>query len=149
MKRILPLFILALGLLGACQNEQTGLSTDLVTNPKSASQPSDRQAIITFDKTEHNFGRLLQGEVVTYTFHFTNTGNTPLIITGVGTSCGCTAGDYPREPIAPGKSGDIKATYDSKGHNGFQHRTLTVTSNTIPNQTTLDIKAEVVKPDQF
>lgn len=149
MKRILSILILSLGLLTACDDASEGLSTDLVTNPKSASQNSDKQAAITFDKTEHNFGRLLQGEVVTYSFHFTNTGNVPLIITSVSTSCGCTAGDYPRDPIAPGQGGSIKATYDSKGHNGFQHRTLTVSSNTNPYSTTLDIKAEVVKPDKF
>ena len=125
------------------------LSTDLVTNPKSATETSNRQADIKFDKEEHDFGILLQGEVVSYSFHFTNTGNTPLIISDVGSSCGCTVGDYPREPIAPGKTGDIKVTYNSSGHHGFQSRFLTVMSNTNPAKTTLRIKGTVQTPDQY
>ncbi len=125
------------------------LSTDLVTNPKSATETSNKQAAIKFDKEEHDFGILLQGEVVSYSFHFTNTGNTPLIISDVGSSCGCTVGDYPREPIAPGKTGDIKVTYNSSGHQGFQSRFLTVMSNTNPAKTTLRIKGTVQTPDQY
>ncbi len=125
------------------------LSTDLVTNPKSATETSNKQAAIKFDKEEHDFGILLQGEVVSYSFHFINTGNTPLIISDVGSSCGCTVGDYPREPIAPGKTGDIKVTYNSSGHQGFQSRFLTVMSNTNPAKTTLRIKGTVQTPDQY
>ena len=144
-------FIGALGLLVACNGsgDQGQLSTDLVTSPKSASENSDKQAVIKFEKEEHDFGTLLQGEVVTYSFQFTNTGNVPLIISEVGSSCGCTVGDYPREPIAPGKGGAIKVTYDSSGHHGFQSRVLTVMSNTNPAKTTLRIKGKVQTPDQY
>ena len=143
--------MLALCLLAACNDnpKEEKLSTDLVTNPKSATKPSDKQPIITFDKTEHDFGTILQGEVVTYSFHFTNTGSMPLIISNVSTSCGCTVGDFSRAPIEPGKDGFIKATYDSKGHQGFQSRSLTVVSNTNPNQTVLRLKATVQTPDQY
>lgn len=150
MKHVILALFFSTSLLTACNNEQSGgLSTDLVNNPKSATQTSDKAPAITFDKTEHDFGTLLQGEVVTYSFHFTNTGNAPLIISNVKTSCGCTVGDFPREPIAAGKSGAIKATYDSKGHHGFQTRTLTVFANTNPNQTTLTLKGSVKTPDQY
>lgn len=151
MKRYFILALLfATCLLTACNGGSgEGLSTDLVNNPKSASRSSDKEPIITFDKTEHDFGTLLQGEVVTYSFHFTNTGNAPLLISNVSTSCGCTVGDFPREPIAPGKDGNIKATYDSKGHHGFQSRSLTVVSNTNPNQTVLRLKGSVKTPDQY
>ena len=143
--------IAALGWFVACNGagNQDQLSTDLVTSPKSANGTSDKQAAIKFDKEEHDFGTLLQGEVVTYSFHFTNTGNAPLLISEVGSSCGCTVGDYPREPIAPGKTGIIKVTYDSKGHQGFQSRILTVMSNTNPAKTTLRIKGKVQTPDQY
>ena len=136
--------------MSACNGEGEGkLSTDLVTSPKSATETSEKQAVITFDKEEHNFGTLLQGEVVTYSFHFTNTGNMPLIISSVGSSCGCTVGDFPHEPIAPGKGGAVKVTYDSKGHHGFQNRFLTVMSNTNPAKTILRIKGTVQTPDQY
>ena len=102
--RCLIAIMVSLCLFTACNgNKDEKLSTDLVTNPKSASQPSEKQPVITFDKTEHDFGTILQGEVVTYSFHFTNTGSSPLIISNVNTSCGCTIGDFSREPIAPGK----------------------------------------------
>ena len=150
MKHIFPILLLALGLMTSCDSKGDGtLPTDLVNNPKSAEQPTGKEPIITFDKTEHEFGKLLQGEVVTYSFHFTNTGNAPLLITEVKTSCGCTAGDFPREPIKPGQDGLIKATYDSKGHHGFQSRTLSVISNTNPSMTVLRFKADVLTPDEF
>ena len=137
-------------LMASCHgNGDKRLSSDLVNNPKSAENPTDKLAVITFDKTEFDFGKILQGEVVSYTFHFTNTGNVPLLITRVDKSCGCTASDYPREPIAPGKGGDIKITYDSKGHFGFQSKTVTVNSNTIPATNTLRVKAEVRTPDNL
>jgi hypothetical protein len=151
MKHLFFTIIIGLFLVTACgnQNEEGKISTDLVTNPKSASQPSDKQPVITFEKTEHDFGTILQGERVAYTFHFTNTGNVPLLISSVNSSCGCTVGDFSRDPIAPGKSGTIKATYDSKGHHGFQSRTLTVVTNTNPNKTVLRLKANVKTPDQY
>ena len=112
MKRYFILILLfASCLFTACNGGSgEGLSTDLVNNPKSASHSSDKEAVITFDKTEHDFGTLLQGEVVTYSFHFTNTGNAPLLISNVSTSCGCTVADFSREPINPGKEGYIKAS---------------------------------------
>lgn len=152
MKHTYLYFVMALCLLVACNDGTTTdgqLSGDLVTISKSASESSDKQAVITFDKTEHNFGTLLQGEVVTYSFHFTNSGNVPLLVSNVTTTCGCTIADYPREPIAPGKDGFIKATYDSKGHHGFQSRAITVSANTMPAQTVLRMKGEVKTPDQY
>ncbi len=150
IKYLLATFILVLCMLSACEEKsESNLSTDLVTSPKSATQTSNKQAAIKFDKEEHDFGTLLQGEVVSYSFHFTNIGDMPLIISEVGSSCGCTVGDYPREPIAPGKSGDIKVTYNSAGHHGFQSRFLTVMSNTNPAKTTLRIKGTVQTPDQY
>lgn len=150
IKYLIFVAVMAIFALPSCNNKGDGkLSTDLVTSPKSATEDSEKQAIIKFENEWHDFGTLLQGEVVTYSFHFTNTGNTPLIISDVGSSCGCTVGDYPREPIAPGKTGDIKVTYNSSGHHGFQSRFLTVMSNTNPAKTTLRIKGTVQTPDQY
>lgn len=140
---------LALMMLACGENNGPKLSTDLVTNAKSAQGNSEKQPVIKFDKTEYDFGKILQGEVVSYTFHFTNVGEAPLLITGVEKSCGCTASEYSREPIAPGKSGQIKITYDSKGHHGIQSKTLMVLTNTNPAQTTLRIKAEIKTPEQL
>lgn len=152
MKRIYFIMVMMFGLLLCSCGEggdKTKVSGDLVTNPKSATKSSEAQPIIQFDKTEFDFGKILQGEVVSYTFHFTNVGNAPLLILAVDKSCGCTASDFPREPIAPGQKGDIKVTYDSKGHHGFQTKSLVVNANTNPSYTNLRIKAEVRTPDQL
>ena len=151
MKQFFSILVLALCFLTACNTDSGDgkLSTDLVTNPKTAGKSVEKQAVITFNKKEHDFGTLLQGEVVTYSFHFTNTGNAPLLISSVNSSCGCTVGSYPREPIAPGKEGSIKVSYDSKSHHGMQNRTLTVMSNTMPAKNILRIKAKVQTPNQY
>ena len=147
--KIALLFVVA-GFVCSCQNnDKPKLSGDLVTNPKSAEKSSDVKPMIQFEKTEFDFGKILQGEVVSYTFHFVNSGNAPLIITSVEKSCGCTTGDFPRQPVEPGQGGDIKVTYDSKGHFGFQSKTVVVNANTVPSQTTLRVKAEVKTPDQL
>lgn len=147
--RLLIALLLSVVMFSCLNNGDKQLSGDLVTNPKSAQSPSDKRPVIKFDKNEFDFGKILQGEVVSYTFHFTNTGNAPLLITSVDKSCGCTASDYPREPIQPGESGEIKITYDSKGHHGFQSKVLIVNSNTLPSQSALRIKAEVRTPNQL
>ena len=151
MKYFCSILVLALFLLSSCDEKKNEglLSTDLVTSPQSATQSSDKKPVISFEKKEHDFGTLLQGEVVTYSFHFTNTGDVPLLISSVNSSCGCTVGDYPHDPIAPGKGGAIKVTYDSKGHHGFQSRSLTEMSNAIPSKTVLRIKGKVQTPDQY
>ena len=151
MKYFCSILVLALFLLSSCDEKKNEglLSTDLVTSPQSATQSSDKKPVISFEKKEHDFGTLLQGEVVTYSFHVTNTGDVPLLISSVNSSCGCTVGDYPHDPIAPGKGGAIKVTYDSKGHHGFQSRSLTVMSNAIPAKTILRIKGKVQTPDQY
>ena len=69
---------------------------------------------VSFDKTNHDFGVLEKGAPATATFKIKNNKKEPLVIVHVGTSCGCTAPKYPKEPIKPGESGEIKLTYDSK-----------------------------------
>ena len=143
------LFAVAIFAVGCQGKNGNQLSSDLVTNPKSAQQSDKKGPVIEFDKTEYDFGTILQGEVVSYTFHFTNTGDAPLIITSVDKSCGCTASEFPRQPIDPGKAGSIKISYDSKGHHGFQSKGLVVNANTNPAHTTLRVKAIVKTPNDL
>lgn len=143
------LFAVAIFAVGCQGKNGNQLSSDLVTNPKSAQQSDKKGPVIEFDKTEYDFGTILQGEVVSYTFHFTNTGDAPLIITSVDKSCGCTASEFPRQPIDPGKTGSIKISYDSKGHQGFQSKGLVVNANTNPAHTTLRVKAIVKTPNDL
>jgi type II secretory pathway pseudopilin PulG len=100
---------------------------------------------ISFAKNEHNFGTITQGEKVKTKFTFTNSGTENLVITNATGSCGCTVPEYPKEPIAPGKSGEILVEFNSEGKEGEQSKTVTVEANTEPRQTVLTIKSNIVK----
>jgi len=84
---------------------------------------------ITFEQTSFDFGEIQQGDKVEHIFKFENTGNQPLIITNVQTTCGCTASEWPREPILPGESANLKVNFDSAGKYGIQHKIISVISN--------------------
>ena len=86
---------------------------------------------ITFSEQEFNFGDIHQGDKVEHIFAFENTGNEPLIITNVQTTCGCTAPNWPRDPIAPGQASEIKVVFNSTGKMGRQHKVITVISNAV------------------
>jgi hypothetical protein len=118
-------------------------STDLVniaaTADSSAATKNAKAAGITFEKTTHDFGNITQGEVVEYEFIFTNTGENDLLISNATASCGCTVPDYPKEPIAPGKQGKIKATFNSELRIDRFQKEIYITANTEPMTTTLTI----------
>ena len=80
---------------------------------------AEKGAIITFDEKSHDFGTIKEADgPVSYSFKFENTGDEPLVIINVNASCGCTRPDYPKEPIRPGKKGEIKVTYNPAGRPG-------------------------------
>jgi hypothetical protein len=101
-------------------------------------------ASIEWQNTTIDFGRVPIAKPITAEFIFKNSGMVPLIITDVKSSCGCTVAEYPKQPIAPGEQGKIKATYDAK-LSGYFNKTVTVYSNTEDGSTELYIKGEVVK----
>lgn len=88
------------------------------------------QAVIKFDKTSHNYGKFTEDKPQTCVFKFTNTGNEPLVIHQAFASCGCTVPTFTKEPIAPGKTGEIKVVYNGKGKlPGHFKKTVSVRSN--------------------
>jgi hypothetical protein len=107
-------------------------------------QNSDTTAI--FSKTIHDFGSISEsGGILECEFLVTNTGNRPLVITKVSTSCGCTTSDWSKKPIGTGKQGFIKVTYNPKGHSGEINKTLTVFTNGNPSNISLKIKGYIEK----
>lgn len=101
-------------------------------------------AKITFSNDTFDYGDIKEGDVVKTKFEFKNTGSAPLIISQVITSCGCTAPEWPKEPIAPGATGSIDIQFDSKHKSGVQRKSITVLSNDIEKQR-LIILANVTK----
>ena len=110
-------------------------------------QPAGPLPTFSFNKEEHDFGKIKEGEVVEYEFQFTNTGDAPLIIASAQGSCGCTVPEWPKEPIGIGEDGTIRVKFDSKKKKGLQNKTVTLTANTFPKQTKIRIKANVEAAD--
>ncbi|MDD4383570.1 MAG: DUF1573 domain-containing protein [Bacteroidales bacterium] len=99
---------------------------------------------IQVDKNTHNFGMIKEeAGPVSYNFEIRNTGNSPLIISNVSSSCGCTASDWPKEPLAPGANTTIKATYNPKGRPGTFNQSITVYTNAAPTGTVLTLRGQV------
>ena len=134
----------------SCGDNEPKISTGLVNNPASATESTNtKEPKIEFKTLEHDFGKMIQGEQVSYTYKFKNTGNATLIISAVERTCGCTDIKFPREPIKPGDEGSISITYDSKGHKGFQNKRIIVKANTNPSETILKFKARVETVDSY
>lgn len=116
----------------------------VVVNAQSQSNASVDGAEITFSESSKDFGDITQGDVIEHTFKFENTGSQPLIISNVLVTCGCTATDWPRDPIAAGKSSEITVRFDSKGKNGAQNKIITVVSNAVNPREKVSIKSNVL-----
>ncbi len=101
-------------------------------------------AVISFREYEHNFGSVAEGEKVGYTFTFTNTGTSDLVISSASTTCGCTVPKYNTKPIPSGKAGTLEVIFDTSGRNGMQTKTITVKSNASVPVVLLKIVAEVI-----
>jgi hypothetical protein len=130
--------------VAACKPSQ-GTDVDLIKNPNTADGYDESQKMpkIAFESDMHDFGQLMAGENISYSFKFTNTGNADLVITGCDASCGCTVPDYPKGRIAPGKTGYITVSFKSQGMSGQQVKEIDVYSNTQPSSTKLRIMAHV------
>mgnify|MGYP001338238538 CR=1 FL=1 len=105
------------------------------------------QAKISFESETVNFGKIAKGSDGIRVFEFTNTGNVPLIISEVKSSCNCTVPKKPEGPIAPGMSNTIQVEYDTN-RVGPIRKTITVYSNATEGIKALKIKGEVLAAGQ-
>lgn len=101
------------------------------------------KAVFSWENTEHDFGKIKVNKPVTHTFSFENKGNTALVISSVKASCGCTVADYSDEPVEPGSTGFVRATYNAAKAGTFV-KTISVVSNADQGNILLTIKGEVV-----
>jgi Protein of unknown function (DUF1573) len=81
------------------------------------------------DSANKHFGKIAEGQKLEVSYRFKNTGNKPLVIQRVQPSCGCTVAEQPSEPVPPGEEGMIKASFNSEGRLGVNHKTLFVYAN--------------------
>lgn len=143
-----------LGLSALCMIAFTSCKEDATQkiDEKNVAEAAERDAnsskfpVITFDKSEHDFGEIEAKTNVETTFSYTNTGDAPLVITDIKSSCGCTVPqDWSKEPLAPGDSGQFTVKFNGSGKNKVS-KTVTVTANTEKGKETVKITA-FVKPD--
>jgi hypothetical protein len=141
----------------ACKNAKdpnvpdNAINPAVVENPASASSNNtskDNYPVFKFETEIHDFGTIMQGEKISYAFKFTNIGKGDLVIRAAQGSCGCTVPEFPKEPVKPGGEGVINVTFNSEGKEGQQEKTVTIISNTVPNNYIITITGMVKKPGE-
>lgn len=126
MKKLFSIF--AMMALVATVSFGQPAKAQVAKDAKKAVNAKESGAEMTFEKTTVNYGNINQGDDPYRVFKFTNTGTEPLIIKKAKGSCGCTVPTYPKEPIAPGASAEIKVRYDTK-RIGKINKSITLQTN--------------------
>ncbi|MBE0649628.1 MAG: DUF1573 domain-containing protein [Bacteroidales bacterium] len=130
MKRLLILLLLVSGVtVSQAQNV-----TEKTKNAKTQ---------LLFKDTHHDFGDIFKGSQGSYTFKFKNSSKEPLLLSKPESSCGCTVASWPKAPIMPGDSSEIKVTYNTSFEGAF-NKTVVVNSNS-NNPVVLHIRGRVVE----
>lgn len=104
---------------------------------------SSGTAQIVFREYEHHFGKVSEGEKISYQFIYENSGTGNLVLNSVTTTCGCTVPRYDKKPLKPGDTGSLEVVFDTSGRSGMQAKTITVNSNSSAPVVLLKITAEV------
>ena len=157
MKSIKPILLTALvtTLVLSCDSpkdsKHEAISPEVVNNNASAdptATPTSGLPVFEFETDNHEFGIITEGEKVSYTFKFKNTGNAPLVISNASASCGCTVPEYTKTPVAPGEDGEVNVTFDSSGKSGMTTKSVTLIANTEPNTKVLKVSADIQSKKQ-
>lgn len=135
MRVLASLFILCIGF---------GVVAQTVTEEKKEPENGPK---ITFQEKSFDFGEINQGDQVSHVFIYENTGNEELKIMGVSTSCGCTASNWSREPLAPGAKAEMTINFNSRGKRNLQNKIVTITSNAVNATERIKITANVLVPE--
>ncbi len=131
MKKIISALLLVAGFAFAGFSQEAGATVD-----------SASMAVIKFENQVYDFGKIPYAGDGTHVFNFTNEGKSPLVLTNVRATCGCTIPEWNREPIAPGKSDKVSVKYDTRRTGPFT-KTVTVQSNASNSTMQITIKGEV------
>lgn len=129
-------------------NDEPSLDAELIEQNGSAEEQTSTEGRIeepffSFAEEVWDFGVIVEGEKVSHTFKFQNTGGAPLVISNVSTTCGCTVPQWPKDPIQPGQGSEIAVTFDSNGKAGNVTKDINIIANTNPVQKIIRIKAQV------
>lgn len=148
MKRIF--FIVTIMLFaGIAFSQEKATKTATVAPAKTTESQEgnvEKRSSIVFDKLVHDFGAMEKGGDASCVFTFKNVSKKPVTLTNVKTSCGCTAADWPKEPIAKKKKGSIKVKYDSNRVGKFT-KTIKVFIDGSDTPIQLEIKGTIIAPN--
>ena len=134
--------VCALALLSCKDKATSKINAANVESAADRDTAAKSLPVMSFEKSEHDFGTIEQGTPQETIFKFTNTGDAPLIITDAKSSCGCTVPSPPKEPISPGETGELLVKFNGSGQNQVT-KTITITANTAKGSEILRIKAFV------
>ena len=148
MKKILIASVLAFSTVLFISCSETNASSKINKEKLDSAKKRDVEIskgapVISFDKTEFNFGTVNEGDIVETKFILTNTGKTALVISNAQPSCGCTVPVWPKEAIQPGESSEILVKFDTSGKPNRQSKTITLTTNTATGREVLTLKGSV------
>ena len=141
MKKVIFIVIAFCSLLVSCDVRKKDKVASLPSKVKREIKDPTNVEII---DSVYDFGKVKEGDIVEFSFRFKNVGTHPLVITEALASCGCTVADKPEAPILPGETGYIKAKFNTEGKPGESHKSITVTSNALPEFPQLLLKGTVI-----
>jgi hypothetical protein len=136
---------------GEQKDGESKISTDVINVPASASGVTAEVGsapIMTFTEEKHDFGKITQGEKVSYSFTFKNTGGSDLVISSAQGSCGCTVPTYAKGPVKMGEESKIDVVFDSEGKSGLVQKTITIVTNCNPSTKVLTITSTIIVPEE-
>lgn len=143
--KILSLTVVLAGFT-ACNNSNASakINKENLENAKNRdSAIKNGAASIAFDRSVHDFGTVNEGEIVETTFKVTNSGETDLVIIDAKVTCGCTVPAWPKEPIKPGNTEEIKVKFNTTGKPNRQQKNITLITNTKTGREILTLKGNV------
>lgn len=143
--KYIPFLVVALALgTASCESAADKIKAEDERIDLTQTVSNEEVAVMVFEEDFHDFGDITEGTRPEHIFTFKNTGEVPLVITSATGSCGCTVPEWPKTPIAPGASGEIKVSFDSTSRSGRQDKQVTIEANTMPRTTVLKITSNVL-----
>ncbi|MEY3052808.1 MAG: hypothetical protein RLY31_2593 [Bacteroidota bacterium] len=152
---VLAWLVVGLFLFNSCSDDDSarrvkeipsvGKLSEIVRSPVSADGRIDtvQVARMVFTDTVFDFDEVGEGAMVRHVFRFENTGKVPLVINNAQSTCGCTVPAWPREPVPPGRTGEIEVEFNTAGKEGFQEKSVTIAANTYPSLTRVYLRGYV------
>ena len=127
----------------SCKDDATSkIKSENVADAAERDASSGNFATLSFEEAEHDFGTIQHGTPVETIFKYKNTGKSPLVVSNIQSTCGCTVPSDWTKQVAPGETGEMKVKFDGKG-NGVVTKAITLTTNTEKGAETVRIKATI------